>query len=876
MEKDQVLLVKNTSLSDDGTGKPLADVLTTVFDDEVAFRNTDDFVIWDDANELVHAIKANSDSPRSAADSPYKLISGFYGNIQFLEGLYNMSNFKKVVDELFVNTGLITEEKKDMIMKWADDVRNHACVPKSPGPYYDTVPKIPPKPSVPEVRSDGRIHANPIDLRTLQNKIYALVDPVINSDTNFVQKGISRRYEVMVLDMSAIATTIDNAVKALGADLYRAEFSSFEKAAIYDPKDQSTVTSFKSNVIEVMPHTVGSVFGCKLHIEAYGVGVIYEFRIAKNSNPDEDKKWMRETETQIDLFINSISDDAITSISADGLKVDAVINNSEVGDVGLTEMLYNIDKLNKVTLTANGQTFTLIAGNESSIQSFKEGVLSIMPDTNNEVTNGTANVESVTGANLQYIFNVTYWNDAECDAYIERGSERIYVNKLVDAIAESEDGDVIFVQNNCSVPANTIPTVNNSKHIELNLNGKTVSFGTKAYILVQEGQLDVTGTGNLNHVATYPLALKGTEEGGYGSIMNVGSGVTINANYGVCIFKDNNDATKQYGIELNVTGAHVNVTGPGCGFCINGNYQFTEGSVPEINLNGVTVDCGEELDAVALYAAGYGKWNVNNCTMNGYNPLSLKCGVITIDGGTYTAYGPYRNPAEGNNNGTEDTGAALSITSNDGYAKGCEVTVIDGEFISTYGNGLYEGIAKKNGKDVAVKSYAVIDVQGGIFRSAEGKDAVDITRADDKNVLRGGSYTTDVYQFIKSGFKTELNAETNLYDVVPGTEEAVVDKEVREIISNIDTEGVTIEPTGTIGVYTVNTSIANAITETGFVEDVLELDGVVGLEATDGETTVTYAKIGGDLQAFKAAVDAMCPSSNDDAPATITITVVIE
>ena len=87
MTSEQIKLVKDVCLTDDGTGNPKAGVFTVLFNDEISFRNTDDFVIWDDANELIHKITINFDGPVSGAAWPYKISTGFFGNIQFLEGL---------------------------------------------------------------------------------------------------------------------------------------------------------------------------------------------------------------------------------------------------------------------------------------------------------------------------------------------------------------------------------------------------------------------------------------------------------------------------------------------------------------------------------------------------------------------------------------------------------------------------------------------------------------------------------------------------------------------------------------------------------------------------------------------------------------------
>ena len=75
------------------------------------------------------------------------------------------------------------------------------------------------------------------------------------------------------------------------------------------------------------------------------------------------------------------------------------------------------------------------------------------------------------------------------------------------------------------------------------------------------------------------------------------------------------------------------------------------------NLDGVTINTGDE----AIYAAGYAKWNVKNCTFNAENAaIEVRAGDMTIDGGVYTAMAS-EFKCEANGNGSTTQGAALAI-----------------------------------------------------------------------------------------------------------------------------------------------------------------------------------------------------------------------
>ena len=155
MTPEQIKMIRDYSWKDDGTGSHMAGRLAVVFNNEVCFVDTRDYVIFDDDNELVHCIRANSEDPVSQAMCPYRITTGMYANAQYLEGLYNMRNFKTAVKELFVDTGLISEEQQEQIMNWANGIRNQPLDYKAKGPYFkDTVLPVP-SDYKPEIRDDG-------------------------------------------------------------------------------------------------------------------------------------------------------------------------------------------------------------------------------------------------------------------------------------------------------------------------------------------------------------------------------------------------------------------------------------------------------------------------------------------------------------------------------------------------------------------------------------------------------------------------------------------------------------------------------------------------------------------------------------------------
>ena len=135
MTKDQVKLMRDYAYKNDGNDKTMAYSMSAVFNNEIVFNNKDHFIIYDDANELVHCLQANTSDVLEASIAPYKINTGFYANIQYMEGLYTMSNFGTAVKELFLDKGLIKEEQYDSIMQWANSIRNTA--PDRRPMYFD-------------------------------------------------------------------------------------------------------------------------------------------------------------------------------------------------------------------------------------------------------------------------------------------------------------------------------------------------------------------------------------------------------------------------------------------------------------------------------------------------------------------------------------------------------------------------------------------------------------------------------------------------------------------------------------------------------------------------------------------------------------------
>lgn len=131
---------------------------------------------------------------------------------------------------------------------------------------------------------------------------------------------------------------------------------------------------------------------------------------------DEDQEaWISATKEEITTYINSISNDGITSIVVDDANntVTVAIDTTNDLDIGLVPFLSGVDGLKSAVYTAGNQSYTLIVGDESTYTTFQKGVLNTMPNTNGSSTNGNLNLTAENGASLVYTLKVTYFNQDE-------------------------------------------------------------------------------------------------------------------------------------------------------------------------------------------------------------------------------------------------------------------------------------------------------------------------------------------------------------------------------------------------------------------------------------------------------------------------------
>lgn len=309
---------------------------------------------------------------------------------------------------------------------------------------------------------------------------------------------------------------------------------------------------------------------------------------------------------------------------------------------------------------------------------------------------------------------------------------------LRDATDASVAGDVVKLKENTTITRGVL------LHSEttLDLGGFTLTAEPGTFIAVINGNKDVkivNGTIELNNAANATgqnanVVMQGvTTKDGATTSLTIAEDVTINSNLnGIVIQAEDKES---YNTILNLYGK---VNAKEVGITINGWISVVDALQPVVNIyESASIKTTE---GPAIYAAGYGSWNIYGGYFEGTEAVNVKSGNINISGGTFKATGEYVETPTVVPGGYEVTGAALSITSStNSYAKNVTLKITAGQFISKNGHALYEGLTGANTSAIVNASIA-----DGTFTSAEGKDSVKITSNSDtlNGVITGGTFST--------------------------------------------------------------------------------------------------------------------------------------
>lgn len=367
------------------------------------------------------------------------------------------------------------------------------------------------------------------------------------------------------------------------------------------------------------------------------------------------------------------------------------------------------------------------------------------------IDKGTAHTATVAVTGGTFSSDVSKY--CEKNYYTEQNADNTYTVKSLKDVAVAQVGDTYYktlaeaVSAAKADEATTITLlkdvelpsyiyIKDKKNITLDLNGKNITRTGNGVFYVGNAKLRVTGTGTIfenQRDGFAPIIAKGSPDdvADYTTI-TIDENVTLKGDY-AGIFVDTDTAGKNsyhnYGLVINMKGS-IDLTAIDGGVSAYGVYvqglnKITSGNVMQINLDGVTINTGDE----AIYAAGYAKWNVKNCTFNAENAaIEVRAGDMTIDGGVYTAMAS-EFKCEANGNGSTTQGAALAIMQHTTKLP-ISVYVKNGVFHSA------AAVAEKNIQKNDPKPNVDLQIADGQFNG--------VVVADDVlNFISGGDFSTD-------------------------------------------------------------------------------------------------------------------------------------
>lgn len=335
----------------------------------------------------------------------------------------------------------------------------------------------------------------------------------------------------------------------------------------------------------------------------------------------------------------------------------------------------------------------------------------------------------------------------------------------------------------------------------VNIDNAEIASNSAGVVKVENGELNVTGKSIIqSSTEGVAIVLYGSvEDVANYSNLTIGKDVTVNApnGWGIGIF-GNDDASKAYGVVVNINGA-INAKR---GITINGNVNQVTGNVPVININDEAIlNCSSV--GADIYAAGYGIWNIGAATLNAGTPIYAKSGTININGATIAACGEYAE-AQPYGNGFHGTGDAIVFDSKNGYAGSMQLIVTDATITSENGFAIQEVLTDR--EESQTLSMQILDgkfkgSKGTIVTSENFGQSTPTHWAD--NSIIGGKYAyapTTVADGYKVAFNTDADKNEFPYIIVvddlypTGTiTEITEDTSVDDVVTVADNDGLVIK-----------------------------------------------------------------------------------
>ncbi len=335
------------------------------------------------------------------------------------------------------------------------------------------------------------------------------------------------------------------------------------------------------------------------------------------------------------------------------------------------------------------------------------------------------------------------------------GDTEYYSLSMAVADAENADSATIELMEGCG---ETIG-IDAGKNITFDLGDREVQLYR---VNLSEGTLTVQ---NGTVTGAQPFNVFGAEtDVANNSVLNIAANAIIkDATYGICVFGHQTSSNKTgYGSVINLEGKIKSSNNDAVGIFISGNLgnSENEGSALANAANPCTVNIKStgsiNVSSQGIAMNGQAVVNVEDgASITGSEAIAIKRGVLNVTGGTFTATGnAVQDPVEANNNGTEATGAAISVTSTYNKYGTIEINITGGEFTSQNNSAVYVGHSgTEDNQNAYVKGFD-INISGGTYTTNATEGNIPVVYVAEKikgsadnytqKIISGGTFTGGV------------------------------------------------------------------------------------------------------------------------------------
>ena len=379
----------------------------------------------------------------------------------------------------------------------------------------------------------------------------------------------------------------------------------------------------------------------------------------------------------------------------------------------------------------------------------------------------------------------------------------IYFKELSNALSAAPVGGTVTLLKDYDPDTNVIEV--NGEIVTLDLGGNILTAQinvARSELTIKNGTIEspLSDAYLDGGAAVYVLACDDTSAAADDCVLNVESTALLHGYYGILVSGPTYSSNAAYGATINVEGT---VHGP---IFVAGNIGNTAELHNGSELVTINIENGAYLDgnqgkggkSAAIVQSGETVLNIyDGARLEGTEAVAMKRGSLNIEGGTFIGNGDKIDPAVANNNGSENTGSAISVTST--YAKDfnvLDINISGGTFKSVNNAAVYVGHSANNNAPVGYKCNIVLDISEGTFISADDVDAVYIADKIDTDTgisttdkvaekfISDGSFSSSVAEHVTDDLKFELN-NNGTYSYYRTAEEALANAEPGAVINGI-------------------------------------------------------------------------------------------